>query len=63
MKKAFIESVMKVLGIPKIEPHKLAFKEVLDGRDLEKDVQELNQTLIAITKTVRTVYLRKKTKG
>lgn len=42
MKKAFIESVMKVLGIPKIEPHKLAFKEVLDGRDLEKDVQELD---------------------
>ena len=42
MKKAFIESVMKVLGIPKIEPSKIAFKEVLDGRDLEKDVQELD---------------------
>ncbi len=42
MKKAFIESVMKVLGVPKIEPHKLAFKEVLDGRNLEQDVQELD---------------------
>ena len=42
MKKAFIESVMKVLGVPKIEPHKLAFKEVLDGRNLEQDVHELD---------------------
>ena len=42
MKKAFVESVMKMIGVPKVESNKLPLNEVLAGRDLETEVPELD---------------------
>lgn len=42
MKKSFIEAVMKLLGVEKLDPSKIAFKEVLRGRNLEQEVTELD---------------------
>lgn len=42
MTKAFIESVMKLLGVQTVELNKLPLSEVLEGRDLETEVPELD---------------------
>ena len=42
MKKAFIESVIKLLGVQTVELNKLPLSEVLEGRDLETEVPELD---------------------
>ena len=42
MKKAFIESVTKLFGVQTVELNKLPLSEVLEGRDLETEVQELD---------------------
>lgn len=46
MKKAFIESVMKMLGVPKVEPNKLPLNEVLNGRDLQAEIPELDMATL-----------------
>jgi hypothetical protein len=42
MKKSFIDAVMKAFGIPKVEVEKIPLQDLLRGRDLEKDVEQLD---------------------
>ncbi len=46
MKDAIVKSVMKILGVPEVNVKELPLEDVLNGRDLEKQIQELDLTTL-----------------
>ncbi len=46
MKDAIVKSVMKILGVPEVNVKELPLEDVLIGRDLEKQIQELDLTTL-----------------
>jgi len=46
MRKVFTEFVMSVMGIKEVNVKELPLEDVLNGRDLEQQIQELDLTTL-----------------